>query len=263
MAKTGKDKFKINSEKLPDFISKMEDLTKISDNIKIKIEGSSLMMYSLLGKSAVLAFKNYLMKPEDIFLGADELQYGIDIIIMNAKKFVKNLSFLKDSEKVSIEVSHKESQDSDDVMVARAIQISGGKLKVNWICGEHYEMKDLSKSQLDQGLNVKNSRWSFTIPKNDFLDIKKLSSINSDKILNIVVSSGKVVISETAAWEMDIDQISDDRNSSLMLNKKFLSCINDVNDVKFNIFDNFMLVKHENSNLMLSFEQDFSSEDED
>ena len=38
MAKSGKDKFRIKSERLPEFISKLEDLTKISDSIKIKIE---------------------------------------------------------------------------------------------------------------------------------------------------------------------------------------------------------------------------------
>ena len=262
MAKTGKDKFKIKAEKLPEFISNLEDLTKISDSIKIKIEGPSMMMYSTLGKATILAFKNYNMKTAEVFEGSEDLEYGIDIIILNAKKFVKNLNFLKDSEKVTIEISHKESQDSDEVMVARAIQVVGGKLKVNWIGGEHYEMKDLSKKQLDQGLSLKNSRWQFTISKEDFSDIKKLSSINGEKILNISVSSGKVVISETAAWELDIDQIDAERNSSLMLNKKFLGCVNDAGDVTFNIFDNFMLVKHEDSNLMLSFEQDFSDEDE-
>lgn len=262
MAKTGKDKFKIRKEGFPDFISKLEDLTKISDSIKIKIEGKSLMMYSILGKATILAFKNYNMSAADIFEGADELEYGIDIVILNAKKFVKNLAFLKDSEKVTIDISHKESQESDEVMVARAIQIAGGKLKVNWIGGEHYEIKDLSKKQLDQGLSLKNTRWSFTISKDDFADIKKLSSINGEKILNISINSGKVMISETAAWELEIDQIDADRNSSLMLNKKFLGCVNDSGDVTFNIFDNFMLVKHEESNLMLSFEQDFAEEDE-
>jgi len=45
-----------------------------------------------------------------------------------------------------------------------------------------------------------------------------------------------------------------------MLNKKFLSCIKDDRDIQFSIFDNFMLIQDENSNLMLSFEQDFSDD---
>ena len=68
------------------------------------------------------------------------------------------------------------------------------------------------------------------------------------------------VFSEKAAWELEIDSIEDDRNSNLMLNKKFLSCIRDDKDVEFSIFDNFMLIQETNSNLMLSFEQDFSDD---
>lgn len=262
MAKTGKDKFRIKSEKFPEFISKLEDLTKISDSIKIKIEGENTMMYSILGKATVLAFKNYNIPTNELFEMKDELEYGIDIVILNAKKFVKNLNFLKENEKVTIEITHKESQEDEDIMDARALQIVGGKLKINWIGGEHYEIKDMNKSKLDQGLNLKNSRWSFNITKSDFTDIKKLSSINGERILQIGVKSGKVIISETSAWELEIDTVDSERNSSLILNKKFLGCINDNDDIKFHIFDNFMLVKHEDSNLMLSFEQDFSEEDE-
>lgn len=261
MAKSGKDKFKIRPEKFPEFISKLEDLTKISDNVKLKIENSNIMMYSILGKATVLAFKNYNIPTKDLFEMKEDLEYGIDIVILNAKKFVKNLNFLKDNEKVTIEITHKESQDDDSVMDARALQIVGGKLKVNWIGGEHYEIKDMSKTQLDKGLNLKNSRWSFNITKSDFSDIKKLSSINGERILQIGVNAGKVLISETSAWEMEIDNIDADRNSSLILNKKFLGCVNDSDDVRFHIFDNFMLVKHEDSNLMLSFEQNWDEED--
>jgi hypothetical protein len=261
MAKTGKDKFRIKSEKFPEFISKLEDLTKISDSIKIKIEGENTMMYSILGKATVLAFKNYNIPTNELFEMKDELEYGIDIVILNAKKFVKNLNFLKENEKVTIEITHKESQEDEDIMDARALHIVGGKLKLNWIGGEHYEIKDMNKSKLDQGLNLKNSRWSFNITKSDFTDIKKLSSINGERILQIGVKSGKVVISETSAWELEIDEIDVERNSSLILNKKFLGCINDNDDIKFHIFDNFMLVKHEDSNLMLSFEQNWDEED--
>ena len=43
---------------------------------------------------------------------------------------------------------------------------------------------------------------------------------------------------------------------------KFLSCINDqLEEITFNIFDNFMLIKDQESNLMLSFEQDFNEEE--
>ena len=253
-----KVKFKIKSEKFADFISKLEDLTKIEDTIKLKIDNDNIMMYSMLGGNVLLAFKNYLVSTRDYLDYGDDLDFSIDVIIANAKKFVKNLNFIKESEKVTMEISYKESPDDEKIMNTRSIQIVGGKLKVNWMSGEHYEMRDINKTILDERLNTKNRKWSFSIDKSDFSDIKKLSSINGERIINIGVLSGKVTLSETSAWELEIDKIDDERNANLILNKRFLGCINDSMDkIEFSIFDNFMLVKDEEnqSNLMLSFEQ--------
>ena len=145
-------------------------------------------------------------------------------------------------------------------MNGRSLQIVGGKLKVNWIAGEHYEMRDINKIALSQRLDLKNRKWNFNINKSEFYDIKKLSSINSERIINIEVLNGKVILSERAAWELEIKSIDDERNASLMLNKKFLNCINEINDIEFSIFETFMLVKDNNSNLMLSFEQSFDDD---
>ena len=257
-----KIKFKIKSDKFSDFINKLEDLTKISDTIKLKIDNDNILMYSMLGGNVMLAFKNYLINTRDYLEYGDDMDYSMDVIIANAKKFVKNLNFIKESDKITLEISYKESQDDDTIMSARSLQIVGGKLKVNWISGEHYEMRDINKVALSQRLNLKNRKWAFAIEKSDFSDVKKLSSINGERIINIVVVEGKVLLSERAAWEMEIGSIESTRSANLILNKKFLSCINDsVESIEFSIFDTFMLVKDEYSNLMLSFEQDFEDED--
>jgi hypothetical protein len=255
-----KIKFKVKGDKFSDFINKLDDLTKIDDTIKLKIDNDNILMYSMLGGNVMLAFKNYLINTREYLDYGDDLDYSMDLIIVNAKKFVKNLNFIKESEKITMEVTYKESPDDDSVMNARSVQVVGGKLKVNWLAGEHFEMRDINKSILKQRLDFKNRKWHFNISKSEFSDVKKLSSINSDRIININILNGKVVLSENAAWELEIDSI-DDRNANLMLNKKFLNCINDnVDKVEFNIFETFMLVKDDISNLMLSFEQDFSED---
>lgn len=254
-----KIKFTFKGEKISEFIDRLEDLTKIEDTIKLKIDSDNILMYSILGGNIMLAFKNFLLNTEDFFK-FDEFDFTLDLIIANAKKFVKNLQFLKSSDKVTIDFTYKESNDDDSIMNARSIQVVGGKLKVNWLTGEHYELRDINKVTLKNNLNLKNRKWYFKISQNDFSDVKKLSNINSDRIININIDSGKVVFLEKAAWELEIDSIDDDRNSHLMLNKRFLNCITDSKDVIFSIFDNFMLVQEENSNLMLSFEQDFSDD---
>jgi hypothetical protein len=254
-----KIKFEFNNGKISEFISKLEELTKIEDTIKLKIDSEHILMYSILGGNVMLAFKNFLVKTNDYFDFKD-FDFTLDVIIANSKKFVKNLQFLTQSDKVSIEMTYKESHDDDTVMNARNIVVSGGKLKVNWLAGEHYELRDINKVALKNNLNIKNRKWSFIISQSDFQDIKKLSNINSERIINITIDSGKVLFSEKSAWELELQRIESDRNANLMLNKKFLGCINDSNDVEFSIFDNFMLIQEENSNLMLSFEQSFDDD---
>jgi hypothetical protein len=256
-----KAKFKINGDKFSDFISKLDDLTSIEDTIKLKIDNDNILMYSMMSSGqTMLAFKNYLVNTRDYLEYKDDLEYSIDIIIANAKKFVKNLNFIKDSEKISFDITYKESPDDDTIMNGRSLQIIGGKLKFNWIAGEHYEMRDINKESLAQRLNLKNRKWFFNINKSEFSDIKKLSSINSERIININVLNGKVTLSERASWELEIESIGDDKSASLMLNKKFLSCINEMDNIEFSIFETFMLVKDDYSNLMLSFEQSWEED---
>ena len=249
-----KIKFKIKADKFSDFIDKLDDLTKIDDTIKLKIDNDNILMYSMLGGNVLLAFKNYLIKTRDYLEYGDDLEYSMDIIIANSKKFVKNLNFIKESDKVTLEITYKESPDDELIVNARSLQVVGGKLKVNWLAGEHYEMRDLNKDSLKERLDLRNKKWSFVINKSDFSDVKKLSSINGEKIINIGITSGKVLFSEASAWEMEVDNI-DDRNGNLMLNKRFLGCIDESKDIEFNIFENFMLITNDDSNLMLSFEQ--------
>ena len=64
------------------------------------------------------------------------------------------------------------------------------------------------------------------------------------------VTKGKVIFSEKSSWELEVDEIETEI-FFLILNKRFLSCINDkLENIEFCIFENFMLIKDENSNLI-------------
>ncbi len=113
---SNKVKFKIKGDKFSEFISKLDELTKIEDTIKLKIDNENIMMYSMLGGNVLLAFKNYLIKTRDYLDYGDDLEFSLDVIIANAKKFVKNLNFIKESDKVTMEITYKESPDDSTVM---------------------------------------------------------------------------------------------------------------------------------------------------
>jgi hypothetical protein len=256
-----KIKLVIKNDMFGDLINKLSDLTSIDDTIKLKIDNENILIYSMLGGNVMLAFKNFLIKTNDYFEIKDELEYSYDVIIANCGKFIKNLEFLKTQPKITMTLSCKESQEDETVMCARTIQVVGGKLKVNWLAAERYEMRDINKDILFEKLNLKNRNWSFVISKQDFSDVKKLSSINSEKIISIDVINGEIILSEKAAWELKIGE-TENKSANLIFNKRFFKCIDDDRDeIEFSMFENFILIKDNYSNLMLSYEQDFSNED--
>jgi hypothetical protein len=260
MAVSNKLNIIIKPSNFDDLLSKIEDLCKISDTLKLKIDKDSILMYSMMGsENIILAFKNYDLNTEDYFTIKD-FEYTLNIIITSAKKFVKNLAFIKQTEKIQMEVTHKFVDDEDSVSDARLVQIKNGKFKLQIQTGENSEIRDLNKSALSQRMNLKNKKWSFNISNSDFNDVKKLASINSDdsrRILHLNVEDYKVVLSERSLWELEVDEVAEN-NKHLMFNKSFLSCINDVGkSVEFHVFETFILIKDDISNLMISFEQSF------
>ena len=77
-----------------------------------------------------------------------------------------------------------------------------------------YSVRDIGKAALAQRLNPKDKKWSFNICNQDFLDVKKLSSINGERIICMDVTKGKVIFSEKSSWELEVDEIEADYNDS-------------------------------------------------
>jgi hypothetical protein len=256
-----KIKFKFNNKMFGDFIDKLTDLTKIDKTIKLKIDDDNILMYSMAGTGIMLACKNYILDRDVYLKSKNDLSHTYDVIIPNCDKFVKNLNFIKDQDLIGMTLTYRESNESDDVYIARKVEVKGGKLKVNWLAGEHYEVKDLTKEVLETQLDLSLRDWFFTISNEQLSDVKKLSRINSNNIITVNVDDGKVSFYEQSAWDLEIGNI-DPINKSFILNKRFLKCIdNKQESIDFSLFANFILVKEENSNLMLSYEQDFEDED--
>ena len=256
---TKKLNFTINGDKFEDFLHKLEDLSKISDTLKLKIDSENILMYSIVGETILLAFKSYIINTNEYLTTKEDIDETIDIIISGSKKFVKNLQFIKKSEKISVTVDYRTD---DDQSLARFLQIKNGKLKIAIQGGENSEIRDITKTVLSKRVDTKLSKWSFKVESAEFQDIKKLCSINSDgKVVHLNVDSQKVILSETSNWEFEVDKV-DVTDRHLMFNKTFLPSINDSGDsVQFFVFETFLLTKNDQSHLMISFEQDFSVDD--
>lgn len=244
-----------NKDNFGDFVSKLKDLTNIEDIIKIKINKDNILMYSTLSNDvSVLALKSYLLKTSD-YINDFNSEDNFDYVIISATKIVKNLSFLNTNIPVKLEIIYK---DEGVVMHVRSGQFSNGKLKISCIGAEQFKIRDITSTALESRLNPENSIWRFSVNRQDFSDIKKLASINSeDRIMEISINNKRVTMSENSKWEIEIDNV-DYEDVGITFIKKYLSNINDSKeDIIFDVFETFILVKDENSNLMLSFETSF------
>lgn len=240
------------------FLQKINILAKISDTIKIKIDGDSLLMYSSLGNESVtLIFKSFVLKTDDYLNISDE---KIDIIIPYAKKFSKNLEFINNGTPIKFDLNYRENDQG--VYMGRSFTIKSGKLKLTVQCGEDTEIKDITKGILERNLSNDNRLWDFTVSLEDFKTIKKLSQINSSpeeirKLIEISTDSGDVKISEVPIWELVVSNSNVDSGKSLLFNKAYLNFIPEMENIEFSIFRNFILIKEDISYTMISFETDF------
>jgi len=64
----------IKSDSFSTLLEKLEDLAKISDTIKLKIDSDNILMYSIVGETILLAFKSYLIDTKDFFEMKEDYQ---------------------------------------------------------------------------------------------------------------------------------------------------------------------------------------------
>jgi hypothetical protein len=241
------------------FREKLQDLTRLSDNVKLSITNDSILMYSILGSSQlVLAMKSYQLDTDDYIDLGEVLDTPLDCIILSAKKFVKNIGFVKLDKEIKCDISYRVFDDGCSEV--RKFTFKNDKLKLNIQTGDRNEVKNITKDQMNATLDPNKKEWDFNVSTSDFNDISKLAKINSEetrRILDIFAEGGKVKLSERSLWEIEVDD-TDQPDANIKINKNYLPFIDtSPTGVDFNVFGNFIFVETENSKLMISFEQTF------
>jgi hypothetical protein len=252
---------KLKSNKFNDLVSKLKDVSNINEVVKIKIDRENTLLYSLKANdNAVLALKSYLLNTSEYFENFNEDEI-YNYIIVNTPKLIKGLHFFDDTNDIKMELIAR-LNDEEGYMQIRSVQFTNNKLKILSVGGEDSKIKDLTSEAIESRTSIDNSDWNFQISKSDFQSIKKLCSIDSEeKILNFNINKGKVYAGEDSKWELYTGDANKEINYKIVFNKKYLSNINqDIELIDLYMFETFILVKDNNSNLMLSFEQTWEDE---
>jgi hypothetical protein len=263
----GKIKFEFDKQNFQDFVDKIGDLSQISDIVKLKFNKKYILAYALVAsETTVLCLKNYLLDTNKYFNQfTDDKDY--DFVISSAPKFVKNIKFFLELSIVKAQISYKPSYEDDSIMHVREMTIStpaskGDRLKITTIGSELSRIRDLKKEVLQNKMNPEMSKWSFKLSTEDLVSLKKMSNINSEeKNISIIIENELVYFAEEGKWNLQVSECKF-KDTKITFNKKYLSHILTNQDaIDFKIFETFILVSDSYSNLLLSFETDFTTED--
>lgn len=254
-------KFKLVKENFDKLLFIIKDCGGVSDTVKIKISTDEILIYSLsMTDSFILALKSYILKTSDFIKDFDIPGLSSDFIFCPAQKCVKSLSFFDPSKDILLQLNYKPQQEPQGINNIRILEFSSGRLKINHTSCENTQIKDLNKKLLDQKLDISLAKWGFKLSLDEYQSIKRLSSINpDDRVLTVNLDNGVVKFSEIGKWELEISQESQKKIGQISFLKKYLSSIDQNFDwIDFWVFETFILVKGQESLLMLSYEQDFS-----
>jgi len=211
------------------------------------------MSYSFIGKDIndIHAFKTVITDIDDIFdKKRKEISDKITFIIKDGKKFVRNITnFIDFDEDLKFKISY-----DDQDFNANYIHISNSKLRLKEICGDPIIMsKEITKNDIDFLTNKDNSLFNFTISEMDFKKIKRMSTIETiNDILYITVTNNELFIGENK-WELKICDI-DKPNLNVSFPKKYFNTLTFKENSKIYLFENYILISDDNSDLMIVLE---------
>jgi len=244
--------FSIDIGQFSNFISYMKELYSIDNSIVFKLNNNDVILYSFVGKdlSDIHAFRSIVMKPEELFSKTKEFENDIIIIIKDGKKFTRNINnFVDYGEEIKFKISY-----NNDDNYSNYIHLSNSKLRIKEICGDPLMVsKQIGKDDIDTLTNKKNSLFDFDITKHDFDKIKRLSLIElNNDVLYINVNNKELSIGETK-WDLKISDI-DKPNLNISFPKKYFNTLQFKENTKIYVFETYIMISDENSDLMIVLE---------
>lgn len=254
-------KLSFKNNNFDDLVTKLKDLSSLNPKIKIKIDSTNIFMYSLITATGTvqktLGLKSFILNTADYIDGIDD-DMNMELVILEGVKFVRQLQFIETEQPIKFDVITKKT--SDDIDHVRSITITNKKLKIMSVGGELHVIKDVPLAIFEKMLDPSLRECYFTIHGEELADIKKMSAIFPETVINIEIRDGKVAFAEYGKWNVDICDIDYNQNKTITFLKKYLSNVN-INEetLDVGIYKTYILITDNCSKLMLSFEQDFEN----
>jgi hypothetical protein len=240
-------------EQLTNLLKKVRDLTTIDQRIVMRIEENSVLLFSFIGESFknIHAFKNYIFPTEDVMtIKKGDLSEPIFFISRDGKKLYRILeNYLSYKETIDCKIS------SNDENYVNYISFDNKKLCEKIIGSDPIAIgSQISIDDINFLMNIDNSTFNFRLNKSDFLQIKKRGIIENEpkSVLYINVNNKMLTIGETK-WHLNVTEIESE-DIIMSFPKAYFNTMNPSDFIEIYIFEEFILCKYDDYNLMILLE---------
>lgn len=259
MAKVKELSFRISQENVNSLINTLRDLSSIDKRVIFRIDSNNILLYSKVGEgNSINAFKTFVYKTTDL-LEISEFEEVINFVINDAKEMYRKLQILNSFEKENIGKIYYDNL--GELFYAERISLKANtKLKLNFICDDPtYSNNKISVESVEKLMNTENSNFSFNLKSDDFLNIKKLASTDSESdvfYLNTIEKDGKYFVSiGESMWNLTLSEIDYSDTITISFPKKYFKSITiDDESAKLYVFDNMIMINNPSSNMLISTE---------
>jgi len=246
----------LKADKLKELINIFKDLTQIKEHIRMKVQNGIMLFYSIDDQNGqVLAFKYYKKQVLDFF---DHDLEDLDFVILNVKKLTKQLSLY---EAYGTPLSFNfETEDATDLnsstRMVSTLEIKNGKLKTFLIGGEPGLIRNLGISTIFEKVDIRFRRFGFEISIIDFNQILQLISLVNDPSHETVqiILDGTDIIFREKGWELNVG--TSNMKEQFLFKKKYLNNFDPKEIVLLDMFDNFLVLRGTDNDLMISLEHE-------
>jgi len=255
--KTRNISFTCLPEQLSDFLKKIKDLTAIDSRVVMRIETDNILLFSFVGQSFkdIHAFKNYIFSTSDILTLKEKIEEPILFVSRDGKRFYRYLEgFLNYKEIINGKISVNDENYVNYIKFDNKNKENKGK-ETNIIGSDPITIgSQISIDDINYLMDTDKSIFNFRLDKQDFVQIKKDSLIESDpkSVLYINVVNKNLSIGETK-WNIGVATV-DTEDVVLSFPKSYFNTINPSDYIDIYVFENFILCKYDDFNLMILLE---------
>jgi hypothetical protein len=243
-------------EQLSKLLKKVKDLTSINSRIIMRIESTQVLLFSFVGDSFknIHAFKSYIFPIEEIMtIKKGEIDGPLFFITRDGKKFYRTLENLLDyKEDIECKISINEEN------YVNYIGFNNVKFDIKIIGSDPVIIgSQISIEDINYLMDTDKSIFNFRVNNMDFYKIKKqglIEIIKDDRKtpLYITVNNKMLSIGETL-WRANITEI-DIEDMIISFPKIYFNTINPKDYIEIFVFNEFILCKYDDYNLMIILE---------